>query len=218
MLSEPALSLSDLALGAVTLALAVRLQATPGIHKYWRMTFWWAGSAAMLGAIHHAVVTYSERWTGPSWALISTMVVVAVSYLLAATVEEVLGPGRGGIFWALRSVGLIAYVILAIAGHAGVSSILACEAITMICVVALWAKGAREHHPLAWPVITAILVSGAAAAAHGLPPEVTEPIGLDPISVYHLAQIPGIVLLYAAATGWWGARRAAQRAPMAPAG
>src|SRR5262245_63412068 len=94
-LSEPASSLTDLALGVVTIALALRLQRTPGVHRYWRLTFWWAGAAALAGAVHHGVVTYSDTWAGPSWAVISTMVVVTVSYLLAATVVEVLGPGRG---------------------------------------------------------------------------------------------------------------------------
>jgi hypothetical protein len=195
-LSEPAQSLTDLALGLVVIALAVMLQRTPGVHRYWRLTFWWAGAAALAGAVHHGVVTYSDTWAGPSWAVISSMVVVAVSYLLAATVEEVLGPGHARAFWILRSAGLIAYVGLAIAGHAGVNSILACEGITMIAILTLWGKALREHHPLAIPVIIAILASGAAAGFRALPPAVSEFFGLDPTSLYHLAQIPGMVLLY----------------------
>ena len=70
-----------------------------GRPRYWRLTFWWAG-AALAGAVHHGVVTYSDTWSGPSWAVISMMVVVAVSYLLAASVVEVLGPGRGRVFWS----------------------------------------------------------------------------------------------------------------------
>ncbi|HSJ74389.1 MAG TPA: hypothetical protein VK904_08740 [Miltoncostaeaceae bacterium] len=195
-LSEPASSLTDLVLGIVVIALAVRLQRTPGVHRYWRLTFWWAGSAALAGAVHHGVVTYSDTWAGPSWAVISMMVVVAVSYLLAATVVEVLGPGRGRVFWVLRSIGLIAYAGLAVAGYAGVGAILACEGVTMIAILALWGRALHERHPLAVPVIIAILASGAAAAARALPSPVTELVGLDPTSLYHLAQIPGMVLLY----------------------
>jgi hypothetical protein len=194
-LSEPALSLTDLALGIVTIALAVLLQRTPGVHRYWRLTFWWVGAAALAGAVHHGVVTYSDTWAGPSWAVISTMVVVGISYLLAASVVEVLGPGRGRVFWVLRSLGLIAYVGLAIAGYAGVNSMLACEGITMIAILALWGRALHDHHPLAVPVIVAILASGAAAGVRALPPDVTELVGLDPTSLYHLAQIPGLVLL-----------------------
>jgi hypothetical protein len=195
-LSEPALSLTDLALGAVVLFLAVRLQGTPGVHKYWKLTFWWVAAAALAGAIHHGVVTYSDTWAEPSWAIVSTMVVIAVSYLLAASVEEVLGPGRGGVFWVLRSAGLVAYVGLAIAGHAGVNSLLACEAITMIAILALWGRALRDHHPLARGVVIAILASGAAAGVRALPEDVTGLVGLDPTSLYHLAQIPGMLLLY----------------------
>ncbi len=217
-LSEPALSLTDLALGLVAIALAVRLQTTPGVHRYWRLTFWWVGSAALAGAVHHGVVTYSDFWAGPSWAVISTMVVVAVSYLLAASVVEVLGPGRGRVFWVLRSAGLVAYAGLAIAGYAGVNSMLACEGITMLAILGLWARGLRERHPLAPGVIVAILASGAAAGLRALPADVTGVVGLDPTSLYHLAQIPGIVLLYyALAVAPQRRTQAAPAPPLAPA-
>ena len=49
MLCEPAPALTDLALGLVTLALAVALRSRPGVHRYWRLTFWWTGSAAVAG-------------------------------------------------------------------------------------------------------------------------------------------------------------------------
>ncbi|HEX2504145.1 MAG TPA: hypothetical protein VHK00_09380 [Miltoncostaeaceae bacterium] len=217
-LSEPALSLTDLALGLVVIALAVRLQGTPGVHRYWRLTFWWAGAAALAGAVHHGVVTYSDTWSGPSWAVISMMVVVAVSYLLAASVVEVLGPGRGRVFWVLRSAGLVAYAGLAIAGYAGVNSILACEGVTMLAILWLWGRALREGHPLALPVIVAILASGAAAGVRALPDDVTGLVGLDPTSLYHLAQIPGMVLFFlalAAAPQWL--RRPARAGPVATA-
>lgn len=215
-LSEPALSLTDLVLGLVVTALAVLLQRTPGVHKYWRLTFWWVGIAALAGAVHHGVVTYSDTWAGPSWAVISTMVVIAVSYLLAATVEEVLGPGNGRAFWILRSAGLVAYAGLAIAGYAGVTSILLCEGITMIAILALWGRALHERNPLALPVIVALAASGAAAGFRALPADVTELVGLDPTSLYHLAQIPGMVLLYLAVAA--APRRAAARAPGEPGG
>jgi hypothetical protein len=218
MLSEPASSLTDLALGLVVISLAVRLGGVPGVHRYWRLTFWWAGAAALAGAVHHGVVTYSDFWAGPSWAVISMMVVITVSYLLAATVVEVLGPGRGRVFWVLRSAGLIAYAALALSGNAGIEAILLCEGVTMIAVLALWARAARDRHPLALPVIVALAASGAAAAARAAPADVTEIVGLDPTSLYHLAQIPGMVLLYAAlASPTWLRRGAAATRSVATA-
>ena len=195
MLCEPAPSLTDLALGLVALGLAMTLQSRPGVHRYWRLTFWWTAAAALAGAVHHGFVTCSDTWSGPSWAVISGMVVLAVSYLLAATVEEVLGPGRGGVFWLLRSGGLVAYAVLALTGRAGIGAILLCEGLTMIAILALWGYAAHRGNPLAWPVITALAVSGLAAVARALPSGTTELVGLDPTSLYHLAQIPGLVLL-----------------------
>jgi hypothetical protein len=198
VLAQPAQSLTDLALGLVVLGLALQLRRTPTVQRYWLPPFWWAGIAAVAGAVHHAVFV---RWARPaeiSWSIISVLVVVAVSYLLAATVKEVLGPGRARVFWLLRSVGLVAYLGAAVTGHAGVTSLLACESITMICILGLWVRAALNDHPLAWPVLIAVIASGAAAIMKAIPDDVMGRIGLDPTSAYHLAQIVGMVLLYRA--------------------
>src|SRR5262245_28725236 len=110
MLSEPGPSLTDLALGLVALALAIRAGAV-GISRSWRTMLWWAAAAALAGAVHHGVFTRWERWTGPSWAVISAMVVVTISFALAATVHDVLGPGRRRVFWTLRMASLGAYAV-----------------------------------------------------------------------------------------------------------
>ncbi|MGD9694327.1 MAG: hypothetical protein AB7V42_01545 [Thermoleophilia bacterium] len=209
------MSLTDLVLGLVVTGLAIRLGRYPGIHRHWRRTFWWTGIAALLGAVHHGVVTHSDTWAQPSWAVISMMVVIAVSYLLAATVHEVLGPGRGRVFWLLRSVSLVAYAALALTGHAGVNSILLCEGLTMIAVLVLWGTALRERHPLAPAVTCALAASAAAAAARAIPGDVTDRIGLDPTSLYHLAQIPGLVILFLALALPQRARPGAPRPPAA---
>ena len=201
VLTQPAQALTDLLLGVVVLGLAGSLSRAPGVHGHWQAAFWWAGVGALGGSVHHGVLV---RWPGVasvSWAVLSVMVVVAVSYLLAATVEEVLGPGHARAFWLLRAVGLFAYVVLAVSGHAGITAIFVCESLTMICVVGLWVWAAYRRHPLAGPVLLAILASGAAAGTRVLSPDVTAHIHLDPTSTYHLAQIAGMALLYRALTG-----------------
>jgi hypothetical protein len=135
-----------------------------------------------------------------SFTIISVAVVLGVSYLLAGTVEEVLGPGHRKVFWTLRSAGLIAYLGLAITNGAGVNTLVLCESITFGCILGLWIYAARERVPLAVPVLIAIVASGAAAGAKALPPSITGAIHLDTDSIYHLTQIVGIVLLYWAIT------------------
>jgi hypothetical protein len=198
VLSQPAQSLTDLLLGLVTVALALRLGRSPAGNGYWRAALWWFGIAALAGAVHHGVIVRWPQAADISWTLISVMVVVAVSYLLAGTVDEVLGPGHGRAFWMLRSIGLVAYLVIAVTGNAGIATILACEGLTMVSILALWGWAARRHHPLAKPVLIAIAASGAAAGTKAMSPELLSPIGLDPTSLYHLAQIPGMVLLYLA--------------------
>lgn len=197
---QPAESLTDLALGIVVLVLAVRLHRARLAHRHWEASFWWAGTAALAGAVHHGVIVRWPRWGDLSWTIISAMVVVAISYLLAATVAEVLGPGRARAFWLLRSLGLIAYAVLALTGHAGIAAILSCESLTMACILVLWGWAALHRHPLARPVLLGVLASGAAGAVQALSPAVTAWVGLDPTSSYHLAQIVGMALVYRAAT------------------
>jgi asparagine N-glycosylation enzyme membrane subunit Stt3 len=206
VLVQPAQSLTDLLLGVVVVLLALRLRRSPSAHGYWRAAFWWAGVGALAGAVHHGVIMRWPHWGDLSWAIISVIVVVAVSYLLASTVAEVLGPGRVRVFWLLRSVGIVAYVLMAATGHAGIAAILSCESLTMLSVLILWGWAAIRGHPLARPVLIAIAASGAAGAAQALSPDVTDRVGLDPTSVYHLAQIVGMVLLYLAIGGsrWVG--------------
>src|SRR4051812_48653742 len=112
MLSQPAPALTDLVLGLVALSLTMRA-ASAGVSRSWRTMLGWAAAAALAGAVHHGVVTRSERWAGPSWALISAMVVITISCALSASVDDVLGPGRRRVFWALRTASLVAYGVLA---------------------------------------------------------------------------------------------------------
>ncbi len=201
MLYEPAQSLTDFALGIVTVTFAVMLSRSDAANRYWRGAFWWFGVAALGGAVHHGVFNRWERAGLISWTIISLIVVVAVSYVLAATVTDVLGPGRARAFWLLRSIGLAAYVVVAMTGHAGVAAILACESLTMLSVLSLWGWATWHRHPMAPGVIVAILASGGASGLKAVSPEVTAMIGLDPTSAYHVAQILGTILLYDAVRG-----------------
>lgn len=196
-MSEPALALTDLVLGLVTLWCGWRLRVVPALHHAWRATFAWTAAAALAGFVHHGWITFHHALAGPSFAVVSAMVVVAVSYLLAATVFEVLGPGRRRAFWVLRVASLGAYAALAASGRAGPSSILMAEGVTMALILGLWLRALRAGHPLAPRVVVAFSASAAAAIVQALPPS-ARVAGLDPVSLYHLAQIPGIVALYAA--------------------
>ena len=88
----------------------------------------------------------------------------------------------------------------------------------MLAIPWLWGRALREGHPLALPVIVAILASGAAARRAGAPGRRHGPVGLDPTSLYHSYQIPGMVLFFlalAAALQWL--RRPARAGPVAAA-
>ena len=197
MLSEPLPSLTDLALGLVAVWCA-RHTSAAGVGRYWCRMLWWAAIAALSGAVYHAFIAGSDRWAGPSWAVISAMVVITISYALAATVQDVLGPGRGRVFWVLRMLSLGAYAVLAVFGYYGVATIVACEGVTMASVLALWVLALARGIPGARGMMIALAVNVLAGITRAFPSGLTELLGLDPISVYHLAQIPGVVMLYLA--------------------
>jgi hypothetical protein len=207
MLSEPAPALTDLALGLVTLGLAISLRRSGSANRYWHRTLWWAAAAALAGAVHHGVVTYSDTWSGPSWAVISGMVVVTISYTLAATVHDVLGADRGNVFWVLRSLSLGAYAGLAAFGYYGIGTMLACEGVTMVTILVLWGIAFHRRHPRAPAMLLALGTSIVAGSLRALPAGVTEHVGLDPTSLYHVAQIPAMVLLFVALTSALGGRQ-----------
>ncbi|MGX7679721.1 DUF6962 family protein [Jatrophihabitans sp. DSM 45814] len=198
MLAQPAQSLTDLLLGLVTVLSGWRLSRGPARCRHWVPAFYWFGFAALLGALHHGVIVRWPRIADVSWGVISIIVVVGVSYVLAATVAETLGPGRAWAFWLLRSVGFVAYVSMVATGHAGIRAILWCESLTMLSVLVLWAWAAYQRNPMAPMALLAIAASMAAAGTKALNRHDLRPLHLDPTSAYHLAQIVGTVLLYAA--------------------
>lgn len=193
-MSEPGAALTDLALGIATLALIPLLRG-PDVNPNWRRTVWWAASAALAGFVHHGFITSHDDLAGPSWAVISGMVVITISFSLAATVSDVLGSGHRRVFWVLRTASLVAYGILALFGYYGIGTILACEGVTMLSVLILWGLALARHDPRAPSMMLALGTSALAGSTRALPRDATEVIGLDPTSVYHLAQIPPMVLL-----------------------
>src|SRR3954453_14161363 len=156
-------SLTDLALGLVTLYLAVRVPHGTPASRYWRMVFAWAAVAALGGAVHHAVLVGDPRVARVSWAIVSSMVVVVMSFLLAASVVEMLGHSRAVGFWPLRLAVVLAYADFAATGHAGIAAIMWCESLTVAGVLGLWIWAAVHRHPRARPMLVAIGASIAAA-------------------------------------------------------
>lgn len=190
-------SLTDLALGLVTLALVPRLPRDRETSRLWRLTFAAAAATALVGAAYHGVLVGIPRVNAVTWAVMSSMVVVVMTFLLAASVVQVLGRARSAVFWPLRLAGLLAYAVVAATGHASITAIMWCESLTMACVLALWIWAWQRRHPAGRPMLVAIAVSIVAALLR-LVPGAAAALRLDPDSAYHLGQLVGIVLLFAA--------------------
>lgn len=190
-------SLTDLALGLVTLYLVPRLPWDVEGARHWRAAFAWAAVAALLGAVYHGYLVGVPRAGAVTWAVMSSMVVVVMSYLLAASVVQVLGRSRAVVFWPLRLLGFAAYAIIAATGHPSIMAIMWCESLTMACVIGLWVWAWLRGHPAGRPMLVAIGVSIGAGLLR-LVPNAAALLRLDPDSAYHIGQIVGMVLLYRA--------------------
>jgi len=96
---------------------------------------------------------------------------------MAATVQDVLGPGRRRVFWTLRMASLGAYAVFAAFGHYGVTTILACEGVTMACVLALWIIASVRRTPAAGSIVLALAASIVAGCTRAMPERVTGRVG-----------------------------------------
>jgi hypothetical protein len=191
---EPALSLTDLvlAVAVVAIGLVVRARRLPA---NWSRVYWWTAAASCAGFVHHGWVRPSSPLADPSAAAINGLVIMALSYLLAATVHEVVGAGRRDVFWSLRLASLVVYAALAVSGRPGAGSLVLAESVTMAIVVGMWVRALVAGRAGAHRVVWALVTSAVAGCTTMLPERVTGVVGLDPSSLYHLTQIPGLALL-----------------------
>jgi hypothetical protein len=187
---ELAAGVTDILLGAVLVWCGLRLRANDGVRRYWVLMFWTAGAGAFAGVVHHLVFYGSKRASDLSWVVVGVLVAIAISYLLAASAYEVVDPRLARLFVSLRVGGLVAYlIVITTLGVGRTLPLVLSESVTMASIVALWVYGLHIGHPRAARILLAMGVCGLSAAAMAVH------AGLDPRSLQHLAQIPGVLLL-----------------------
>ncbi len=195
-LVEPASSLTDFALGLLALIAANRLRPGESSDVHWRWFFVWIGIAGLWGGFHHGFIVGHATTAAVSWSAISLLVAVAISYLLAASVNSVLGKGRGHPLLVVRAISLAVFFLLVVSGNATVITLMLTEGLAMVLVIVLWLHAWQKEQPGVGLVLAAIMVSLLAAALKASSIQFT--LGgweFDPNSLYHVAQMPGLLLL-----------------------
>lgn len=198
-LVEPASSLTDIALGVLALFAAARLAARESTDSHWQWFFVWIGIAGIWGGFHHGFIVAHETTAAISWSVISLLVAVAISYLLLASVNSVLGKGRGQGFLIIRAISLVAFLLFVVSGNATVTTLVLTEGVAMAIVVGLWVHAWQKGQPGSGLVLAAIFLSLLAAGFKVSSAQFT--LGgweFDPNSIYHVAQMPGICLMFMA--------------------
>ena len=196
MLLEPASSVTDFGLGALAIGATLLIDRREPVHHHWRLAFFFMGLAAILGGVYHGFIGPGETSGAVSWTVISLS--IAISFLLSATMASVLGQGRGRPLLLIRGVSLLAFFILAVLGRATIPTLLITEGLAMAMVVLLWLHAWRLEQPGVGLVLIAIGASLLAAVVRGSSVHVTLAWEFDSTALYHLAQMPEIILLYIA--------------------
>ncbi len=195
-LVEPASSLTDFALGILALIAAGRLSPRETADSQWRWFFVWIGIAGIWGGFHHGFIIGHENLAAISWSAISLLVAIAISYLLAASVSSVLGKGRGHPLLVIRAISLAVFFLLVVSGNATVITLMLTEGLAMALVIALWVHAWQKEQPGVGLVLAAIMVSMFAAALKASSVQfAVAGWEFDPNSLYHVAQMPGLLLL-----------------------
>ena len=207
MLLEPASSVTDFALGVLAFGAALLIERNEQVHHHWRLSFLFMGLAAILGGVHHGFIGPGGTSGAVSWAVIALSIAVAISFLLSASIASVLGEGRGRPLLVIRGISLFAFFILVVLGRATIPTLLITEGLAMIMVVLLWLHAWRLEQPGVGLVLVAIGASVLAAVVRGSSVQITLAWEFDSTALYHLAQMPGIILLYVAV------RRLGRRSP-----
>ena len=182
-------ALSNLALGLVTLREARRLARAPGVRPAWARTFGWLGAGAVAGALHHG-----GRGPRPSWGTVGWLLGMGLAGLLEASAEEA-GARHPGAARALGRAGPAVYGALLGTGRRGLDALVRAQGPAMAASVGVWVRAARAGDPRARLVLRAMAASAGAAAVRRLVPERVGGRRVDRDTLYHLAQIPGVLLL-----------------------
>jgi hypothetical protein len=192
--SEVGAGVTDLVLSAVLFACGAWLHRSEHAHRYWELTMWSAGGAALAGAAHHLVFAGSPRAADLSWVVVGVLVAVAISYLLAGTATATLHERLARLVIRARVGGLLAYAtVMGLVGIGRTGPLVLSESVTMAAVVGLWCYGLQVGRPGSGRMLVAIAVLAASAIFFVVPTD-AYPF-LDARSLQHLGQIPGVVLL-----------------------
>lgn len=195
-MNEPAAAVTDWILSALAISAGVVLLFDEKRSRYWVFAFFAAALSAFVGAVYHAWLKASPTWSGPAWGSVTLIVAVVVSFILAATVETVLGSGSRRLWMTVRLASLLAFAVVVLLGGGSISSLLYLESITMTAVVAIWIVAFRRKIPGGGVMLSAIVLSGGAAIVRALPARFFA-LGWEwnSDSLYHIAQIPGLVAM-----------------------
>ncbi len=190
---EPAAAVTDwlLCLLNAAFALASQLQRKP----HWAGAFLALAAAAAAGAIYHAELRPTEHGED-AWALVSALVAASMlSLYLASVVELVPPPARAP--WLLLAV--LSAVLLTgtlLLGAADLPPLVGSQGFALAGIVVLWFRAWRRREPAAHLFVAAMILSGAAATLMGVPVRFELGWTWDNAALYHLAQIPGLVVLF----------------------
>jgi hypothetical protein len=188
--------MTDLALAVVAGVIAGRLlSGDRPVERAWAYPCLSIAVGAGLGTIYHGWLK-GGMYGGATWGLITITLAATMTLLLEATLASVYGAGRRWGWLTIEVATFAAVVVAVLSGHPGLGWFGLFEAPVMAAIVALWGKALRTRLPGSGWIVAAMALSGAAAIFKSGVVSFQLGWDWDANSLYHLAQLPGLVVLY----------------------
>lgn len=197
---EPAASATDWGIAGIAIAgmVSVLVARSPRESAFWLLALLAIAMSAGLGAVYHGWLKSSAVWSGPVWAAVTWCLAAMLTFILAGTSRVAADPGRANLWTTIQVASLALFTVAILLGLASISTLLWLESVAMAAILLLWLRGVRRKLPGSRAILLAAGLSGAAALFRLLPIEFRLGWDWDPESLYHIAQVPGLVAFVAA--------------------
>lgn len=199
--TEQTTALTNLPIAAVAVAGALdlwrRRAAQPVKARLWAAAFGALATAATLGAVVHGL-DLSEQTYALLWVPLNAALAATIAFFIAGTTYDVWGQQAARRALAGAAVVGVAFLGVTLLVPGTFLVFVLYQTVGMLFALGVYSWLARQGRQGAALLAGGILVTMVAAALQATRAvTVAQPIPLDHNGVYHLVQLPGLLLMYA---------------------
>ena len=195
-MSQVSAAVTDLISAGVLAGTAVLVRRD--VSRWWPAAFAAAAAGSAVGAVHHLAfppATTGDSGSADSFAVAGVALSVALACLLSGSATLTSAPVRRT-WTTLAWICAALFGLAALTGRGTVGPLVLSQLPTMLAIVGLWCALAVRNRPGARAVVAAFVLTAASAIAFVGPGKaVSSLVDIDPVTLQHLLQLPGMVLI-----------------------